>query len=68
MKNLMVGIPNGQMKDQAAKGGVMGIIMYFAYKNDVDPELMALSIPVISAVLAFISAKIGDKELASFFD
>lgn len=68
MNNMMVGVPNSQMKDQAAKGGIMGIIMYLAYKNDVDPVLMSLSLPVISAVLAFISTKIGDKELASFFD
>jgi len=68
MSKLSVLPAKGQMKDQATKGGILGIIIYLATKNDIDPEFVALCVPVISGILAYVSTKIGDKELASFFD
>ncbi len=57
-----------QMADQAAKGGVMGILIYLATKANLDPEFIALCMPVVAGVLAWASTKIGDPELASFLD
>lgn len=56
-----------QVKDQAAKGGVLGLVVYFLTKNDVDPELVALLLPVIGSALAWLSTRVGDREIASFF-
>jgi phage shock protein PspC (stress-responsive transcriptional regulator) len=55
-----------QAVDQSAKGGVMGILTYLAMKYDVDPALVALSMPLIAGVLAWASTKIGDPCVASF--
>jgi phage shock protein PspC (stress-responsive transcriptional regulator) len=52
--------------DQTAKGGVLGILTYLAMKYDVDPALVALAMPLVSAVLAWTSTKIGDPAIASF--
>jgi zinc transporter ZupT len=57
-----------QMGDQMAKGGVMGLVVYFANKGNVDPELLAICMPLIAGVMAFVSSKIGDPGVASFFD
>jgi hypothetical protein len=57
-----------QTLDQGAKGGVMGLFVYFAAKYDMDPELIALLLPLVGAVLAVASQKIGDPDVASFFD
>lgn len=57
----------GQVSDQSAKGGVIGIVMYFMVKYNVDPALIALTTPLIATVLAVVSKKVGDPELASFF-
>jgi len=57
-----------QTLDQGAKGGVMGLFVYFAAKWDMDPELIALLLPLVGAVLAVASSKIGDPAIASFFD
>jgi len=55
-----------QAVDQTAKGGVLGIITYLAMKYDADPALVAMAMPLISAVLAWASTKIGDPGVASF--
>ena len=68
MKKLPKPANGGQLKDQASKGGILALIMYIATKNDVDPEFIALSMPILSGILAYLSSLIGDKELASFFD
>lgn len=57
-----------QLTDQAAKGGVLGILVYLANKANLDPEFIALCMPVLAGVLAWASTKIGDPELASFLD
>lgn len=56
-----------QVTDQAAKGGAMGLFVYFANKANLDPALIALAMPLIGAVFAFVSTKIGDPQIASFF-
>jgi phage shock protein PspC (stress-responsive transcriptional regulator) len=55
-----------QAMDQTAKGGVLGIITYLAMKYNVDAALVALAMPLVSAVLAWASTKIGDPNIASF--
>jgi hypothetical protein len=57
-----------QVGDQMAKGGVMGLVVYFANKGNIDPELLAICMPLIAGVMAFVSQKIGDPAVASFFD
>lgn len=57
-----------QVKDQAAKGGVLGLVVYILTKNDVDPNLIALLVPAIGSALAWLSTRVGDKEIASFFN
>lgn len=57
-----------QVGDQMAKGGVMALVVYFANKGDIDPELVAICMPLIAGVMALISSKIGDPAVASFFD
>jgi len=52
--------------DQASKGGVLGIVVYLGTKYNADPALLALSMPLIAAVLAWASTKIGDPAVASF--
>lgn len=56
-----------QIGDQTTKGGVIGLFIYWATKNNVDPALVALLVPIISTVLAWISTKIGDPNLACLF-
>lgn len=58
---------NRQIGDQTTKGGVIGLFIYWATKNNIDPALIALLVPMISTVLAWISTKIGDPELACLF-
>jgi len=55
-----------QTYDQSAKGGILGIITYLAMKYEVDPTLIAMSLPFLSAILAYASTKIGDPAIASF--
>ena len=57
-----------QLTDQAAKGGVLGILVYLANKANLDQEFVALCMPVLAGALAWASTKIGDPELASFLD
>jgi uncharacterized protein with ACT and thioredoxin-like domain len=57
-----------QTTDQVAKGGVMGLFVYAANKWNMDPGLVAILLPMIGAVLAVASQKIGDPTIASFFD
>lgn len=57
-----------QVSDQIAKGGIMALVVYFANKGDIDPELLAICMPLIAGVMAWVSTKIGDPAVASFFD
>lgn len=56
-----------QHVDQAAKGGALGVLVYLAAKYDLDPEVVALLMPVAAAVLSWASTKVGDPMMASFF-
>ena len=56
-----------QIGDQTTKGGLIGIMIYALSRNNVDPVLIGLLVPVASSVLAWISTKIGDKDLACLF-
>jgi hypothetical protein len=56
-----------QAADQTVKGGILGIGVYIAHTKNIDPALVAMLLPVASAVLAFISSKISDPHLASIF-
>lgn len=53
--------------DQAAKGGALGVLVYLAAKYDLDPEVVALLMPVAAAALSWASTKVGDPMVASFF-
>ena len=56
-----------QIADQTFKGGIQGVICYFLWKSKLDRELIFMIIPISSTVLAWISTKIGDPELACLF-
>ena len=56
-----------QTADQTLKGAVIGLVTYLAYKYGWDMQLIALSIPVVSGVLAVISSYIGNRDTACMF-
>lgn len=56
-----------QIGDQTTKGGVLGIFIYVLSKNNVDPVLIGLLVPIAASVLAYLSTLIGNKELACMF-
>ena len=56
-----------QIGDQSTKGGILGIFVYVMSRNDVDPVLIGLLVPVVASVLAYLSTLIGNKELACMF-
>ena len=56
-----------QIGDQTTKGGLLGIMIYTLSKNNVDPVLIAMITPIAASVLAWISTKIGDPDLACMF-
>lgn len=55
-----------QNMDQVLKGGALGVVVYLCDKYSVDPTLTALAMPLVAAVLAWASTKIGDPAVASF--
>jgi hypothetical protein len=56
-----------QIGDQTTKGGLIGLMIYGLTKQNVDPMLISLLVPIASSVLAWLSTKIGDPELACLF-
>ena len=56
-----------QIADQTLKGGIQGVICYFLWKSKLDRELIFMLIPISATVLAWISTKIGDPDLACLF-
>ena len=56
-----------QIGDQSTKGGLLGIFVYALSRNDVDPVLIALLVPMAASVLAYLSTLIGNKDLACMF-
>ena len=56
-----------QIGDQSTKGAALGLCVYIMVKQDFDPMLIALLVPIISTVFAWVSTKIGDPDLACLF-
>lgn len=56
-----------QIGDQSTKGGLLGIFVYALSKNDVDPVLIALLVPMAASILAYLSTLVGNKDLACLF-
>lgn len=50
--------------DAAIKGLALGVLTYSATKLDLTPELIAIFLPAVAALLSFLSTKIGDKNTA----
>ena len=57
---------NSQKVDQTLKGAVAGFVAWVLYKFNVDPALIAATVPLLVGVLAVVSMRVGDKRLASF--
>lgn len=55
-----------QAVDQVGKGGLAALINYGLVKAGMDPDLVVIIFPSILIVLAWLSTKIGDPQLASF--
>jgi hypothetical protein len=66
--NLMMN-KNAQLQtaDQTLKGAVLALGSYIAHKNNVDPQIIALSVPVAAGVMAWVSTLIGNKNTACLF-
>jgi len=56
-----------QIGDQTTKGGLIGLMIYGLNQQGVDPMLISLLVPITSSVLAYVSTKIGDPDLACLF-
>lgn len=56
-----------QIGDQSTKGGLLGIFVYALSRNDVDPVLIALLVPMAASILAYLSTLVGNKDLACLF-
>ena len=56
-----------QTADQTLKGAFIGLVTYLAYKYGWDMQLIALLIPVVSGVLAYISTLVGNRNTACVF-
>ena len=67
LKNKKINRSHRQIGDQTTKGGLLGIFIYVLSRNNVDPVLIGLLVPVVASVLAWISTKIGDPDLACMF-
>jgi hypothetical protein len=67
MSNKKINRAKRQIGDQTTKGGLIGLMIYGLTKQNVDPMLISLLVPIASSVLAWLSTKIGDPELACLF-
>ena len=56
-----------QTADQTLKGAVIALVTYIAYRRGWDMQLIALAIPVVSGVMAYLSTLIGNKNTACLF-
>jgi hypothetical protein len=56
-----------QTADQTLKGAIIALVSYVSYKKGWDMELVALAIPVVSGVLAYISTLVGNRKTACLF-
>jgi len=65
--NKKINTSHRQIGDQTTKGGLLGILIYTLSRNNVDPVLIGLIVPVAASFLAWVSTKIGDPDLACMF-
>lgn len=56
-----------QTADQTLKGAIVGLVTYVAYKYGWDMQLIALAIPVVSGLLAWVSTLVGNRKTACLF-
>ena len=56
-----------QIADQTFKGGIQGVICYLLWKSKLDRELIFMLMPISASILAWVSTKIGDPDLACLF-
>ena len=56
-----------QTADQTLKGAIIALVSYVAYKKGWDMQLVALAIPVLSGVLAYVSTFVGNRQTACLF-
>ena len=56
-----------QTADQTLKGAIIALVTYIAYKRGWDMQLIALAIPMVSGVLAYVSTFVGNKNTACLF-
>lgn len=56
-----------QTADQTLKGAIIGLVTYLAYKYGWDMQLIALGIPVVSGLLAWVSTLFGNRNTACLF-
>lgn len=56
-----------QTADQTLKGAVIALGSYIAHNQGVDPQIIALSIPVASGFMAWLSTKFGNDKTACLF-
>jgi len=56
-----------QTADQTLKGAVIALVTYIGYRQGWDMQLIALAIPVVSGVMAYLSTLVGNKNTACLF-
>ena len=56
-----------QTADQTLKGAIIALITYVGYRQGWDMQLVALAIPVVSGVMAWLSTLIGNRKTACLF-
>jgi hypothetical protein len=56
-----------QTADQTLKGAIIALVTYVGYRQGWDMQLVALGIPVVSGVMAWLSTLIGNRKTACLF-
>jgi len=56
-----------QTADQTFKGAIIALVTYVGYRQGWDMQLVALAIPVVSGVMAWLSTLIGNRKTACMF-
>ena len=56
-----------QTVDQTLNGAVLALGSYVANKYNVDPQIIALSVPVAAGLMAWLSTLFGNKHTACVF-
>lgn len=57
-----------QVGDQTLKGTIVGAVSFFLAKWNIDPATQAAIMPVLITAMAYASTKVGDPNVASFFN